>query len=179
MLRFFQRRLRCKHSCILWHEMGCIPKLNGGHLENQLGFGGFGMVQLTQQPRQAERRAAEAVHHRHNATLKTTPTIVPLDPPLRCESSFVLEESCLLHIYMACSIIFATGEQVIYHNLYKFLRASNITLKTQFWNPLFLANCSWGILIMSGEQPRLENYRMPNWPKMTGPLGSAKQENHV
>jgi len=24
-----------------------------------------------------------------------------LDPPLRCESSFVLEESCLLHVYMA------------------------------------------------------------------------------
>ena len=29
------------------------------------------MVELTQQPRQAKRRAAEAVHHRHNATPKT------------------------------------------------------------------------------------------------------------
>ena len=57
--------------------------------------------------------------------------------------------------------------------------ASNIILRTQFWDPLFLANRSWGILVTSGEQPRLENYRMPNWPKMTGPLGSAKQENHV
>jgi len=23
---------------MLWHEMGCIPKLNGGHLEDWLGF---------------------------------------------------------------------------------------------------------------------------------------------
>ena len=62
--------------------MGCILKLNGGYLENWLGFRGFGMVQLTQQPRQAKRRAAEALYHRHNATLKTTPTIVPqeVDP---------------------------------------------------------------------------------------------------
>ena len=160
-----------------------------------------------------------------------------LDPPLRCESSFVLEESCLLHVYMACSIIFATGEQVIYHDLHKlsttsvctwwscdrkqlkgkprvrreflihfyvllhwylytrwgispdksflvliegkhwitdqylgtvhlatwfsvnisFHWASNIILRTQFWDPLFLANRSWGILVTSGEQLRLEN----------------------
>jgi len=43
-----------------------------------------------------------------------------LNPPLYYKSSFVLKELCLLYIYMAYSIIFATGEQVIYYNLYKF-----------------------------------------------------------
>ena len=44
-----------------------------------------------------------------------------LNPPLYCKSLFVLKKLCLLYIYIAYSIIFVIGEQVIYYNLYKFL----------------------------------------------------------
>ena len=44
-----------------------------------------------------------------------------LNPPLYYKSSFILKELYILYIYMAYLIIFTTGEQVIYYDLYKFL----------------------------------------------------------
>jgi len=56
-----------------------------------------------------------------------------LDPPLRYKSLFVFKESCLLYIYMAYLIIFATGEQVIYYNLYKFLLSLEPNSRTLYF----------------------------------------------
>jgi hypothetical protein len=45
----------------------------------------------------------------------------------------VFKESCLLYIYMAYLIIFATGEQVIYYNLYKFLLSLEPNSRTLYF----------------------------------------------